>query len=193
MVQLAENTGADSVKFNIVQPSGRAQEGVRSPSIQDLIALGRYVDTELARRTSVRLFFDLPPAFRPLSRIARQDGCSMCGILGIIGVLPDGHYALCGIGEHVPELVFGSVETDSLGKVWNENKFLRTLRRGLPSRLSGVCSRCLMKEQCLGSCIAQNYHRTGNAWAPFRFCQQAEDIGLFPQSRLSELAAECSG
>ncbi len=192
MVRLAENAGAESVKFNIVQPSGRAalaNQGARSPAIRNLINLGRYVDTQLAPRARVRLFFDLPPAFRPLSRIADEDGCGVCGILGILGVLPDGHYALCGIGRHVPELVFGSVENDSLEKIWHENPFLQALRKGLPERLEGVCGRCLMKAQCLGSCIAQNYLRSRSPWAPHWLCQEAANSGLFPKSRLTECAA----
>ena len=59
-------------------------------------------------------------AFRPLSKIFTGPA-GRCGIFGIIGVLGDGKYALCGIGETVPELVFGHPETDKLVDVWNDN------------------------------------------------------------------------
>ncbi len=187
LVRLAESLGAGSVKLNIIQPSGRGEK-VRNASdgleVAELIALGRWVDTDLAKTSPLDLHFDYPMAFRPLSRIARAEGCGICGILGILGVIPSGRYALCGIGEQVPDLVFGRVGGHSLARVWNDNAVLNDLRAGLPHRLGGVCADCLMKHQCLGSCVAQNYYRDGNLWAPFWFCEQAEKAGLFPSTRL---------
>jgi hypothetical protein len=46
-----------------------------------------------------------------------------------------------------------------------------------------------MKVQCLGSCVAQNYYRSGNLTAPYWFCQQAYEMGLFPASRLKSVPA----
>jgi radical SAM protein with 4Fe4S-binding SPASM domain len=84
----------------------------------------------------------------------------------------------------VTDLVFGEVGKDPLGVVWREHTILEALREGLPERLEGVCSRCLMRGRCLGSCVAQNYYSTGSLWAPFWLCEQAEGAGLFPASRL---------
>ena len=83
-----------------------------------------------------------------------------------------------------PELVFGEVGKANLEEVWRENVILKALREGLPGRLEGICSRCLMKRRCLGSCIAQNFYSKGRLWAPYWFCEQAEEAGLFPPSRL---------
>ena len=196
VVRLAEELGASSVKFNIVQPTARGvrlHEKDEDLSILELIQLGRYVEMNLAPTTRLQLFFDSPLAFRPLSSMARGDGCDVCGILGILGVIPTGHYALCGIGEHIPGLVFGQVGADNLEEVWMEGEVLQELREGMPRRLGGVCSRCLMKHHCSGSCIALNYYRSGTLWAPFWFCQQAEDAGLFPASRLARVIAEEKG
>jgi SynChlorMet cassette radical SAM/SPASM protein ScmF len=187
IVPMAEELGAASVKFNVVQPTARGEklhEVQETLNIADLIALGRHVEQELAPKTNLRVFFDYPQAFRALNRIARGDGCGVCGILGILGVIASGHYALCGIGEQVPDLVFGEVGKDLLEEVWRGNAILKALREGLPERLEGVCSRCLMKGRCLGSCVAQNYYSKGSLWAPFWFCEQAEEAGLFPTSRL---------
>jgi SynChlorMet cassette radical SAM/SPASM protein ScmF len=193
VVRMAEKLGASSVKFNVVQPTARGErlhEKDEALSIAELIQLGRHVEMELAPTTKMQLFFDYPLAFRPLSCIADGDGCDICGILGILGVIPAGNYALCGIGEHIPELVFGKVEEDSLEAVWGEHQVLQELREGLPSKLEGVCARCLMKHRCLGSCIAQNYYEAGSLWAPFWFCEQAVDAGLFPASRLVKVIPE---
>jgi SynChlorMet cassette radical SAM/SPASM protein ScmF len=189
MVRLAEELGASSVKFNIIQPTGlgeKVQGRGQGLEIVELIELGRYVEKELAGRTELGLFYDYPVAFRSLKRISDGSGCSICGIFGILGVIPTGHYALCGIGEHIPELVFGAIGQDRLEEVWRENRTLRALREGIPSKLEGVCKCCLMKARCLGACIAQNYYRTGSPWAPFWFCEQAEEAGLFPLSRSAE-------
>jgi SynChlorMet cassette radical SAM/SPASM protein ScmF len=187
VVRMAEELGAESVKFNIIQPTARGEKLYESEGALDIariIELGRWVELTLAPTTELRLVFDYPHAFRPLSRIASGDGCGVCGVLGILGVIATGSYALCGIGEQVPELVFGQVGIDSLENVWRDSRILKELRAGLPGLLEGVCGRCLMKHRCLGSCLAQNYYRTSNLWSGFWFCEQAEAAGLFPQTRL---------
>lgn len=187
IIKLAEQLGASSVKFNVVQPTARGErlaEQNETLSVQELIDLNRWVQDELSQTTKLRLFFDLPMAFRSLGRIASGDGCSRCGIMSIMGVIPSGHYALCGIGEHVPELVFGKIGEDPLETVWRESPVLNQLRSSLVEKLDGVCGRCLMKAVCLGSCVAQNYYRSHDLFAPFWFCEQAERDGLFPTTRL---------
>ena len=187
MVRMAEVLGATSLKYNVVQPTARGEklhENQETLGIAELIALGRHVEQELAPKTKLKLVFHYPPAFRALQHIANGDGCATCGIFGILGVIASGKYALCGIGEQVPELIFGEVGKDKLEDVWRENTILRSLREGLPGRLEGVCGRCLMKSRCLGSCVAQNYYSKSSLWAPFWFCEQAEEAGLFPASRL---------
>lgn len=103
-----------------------------------------------------------------------------------LGVIPSGQYALCGIGEHIADFVFGNVGEDALARIWANNPLLNDIRNGLPKNLSGICSRCLMAGSCLGSCITQNYYRDGNLWAPFWLCEQAESLGMFPSTRLKD-------
>jgi SynChlorMet cassette radical SAM/SPASM protein ScmF len=187
IIGLAESLGAASIKFNMVQPTARGEklhEIQESLDIHQLIELGHTVEQRLSGWTKLKLYYDYPMAFRSLSHIAGGQGCSVCGIKGILGVIADGRYALCGIGQQVTELVFGRVGEDPLDKIWLENTFLKSLREGFPENLGGVCSRCLMKGRCLGSCLAQNYYSSGRQWSPFWFCDQAERAGLFPESRL---------
>jgi SynChlorMet cassette radical SAM/SPASM protein ScmF len=193
MVHMAEELGADSVKFNVVQPTARGEKMHKDQetlNIADLIALGQHMEQVLAPKTKLKLFIYYPQAFRALHRIASGDECGACGIFGVLGVIASGHYALCGIGEQVPDLVFGQVGKYLLEEVWRENAILKALREGLPERLEGVCSRCLMKRSCMGSCVAQNYYRKGSLWAPNWFCEQAEEAGLFPASRLATLPTQ---
>ncbi|MDD8025699.1 MAG: SynChlorMet cassette radical SAM/SPASM protein ScmF [Acidobacteriota bacterium] len=187
IVRMGEELGAHSVKFNMVQPTARGEklhEALETLTIGELIRLGRHVEEELAPKAKLQVLIDFPRAFRALRGIARRDGCGACGIFGILGVIAGGSYALCGIGEQVPELVFGRVGKDRLEDVWRDNAVLKALREGLPERLEGVCGRCLMKRGCLAQCVAQNFYRKGSLLAPNWFCEQAEEAGLFPASRL---------
>ncbi len=189
VVRLAESLGAGSVKFNVVQPTARGESLHKRGEVLDireLVALGQWVERELSKTSAIRVIFSHPPAFRPLSRMFGDEGCgvSRCGIFGILGVLFDGSYALCGIGETVPELVFGKAGRDPIERVWNESPVLNQLREELPANLKGLCTRCRMRQLCLGECVAQNYYSTRDLFSTFWFCRQAEAAGLFPESRM---------
>ena len=188
IVRLAECLDAGSVKFNIVQPTARGEkmhESGEALDIEELVDLGEWAENTLSAATNLNLYYDHPIAFRPLGKMFGEngDGCGVCGILGILGVLANGSYALCGIGEMVPDLVFGHGTTNPLADVWNESLVLVELRKGLPQRFEGICGDCLMKGLCLGSCLAQNYYQNMNIWAPYWYCQDAWNRGLFPETR----------
>ncbi len=191
LVRLAESLGAGSVKFNLMQPSGRGEEMHKEGealTIEELVELGRWVETELSEKVNIRLHYSHPHAFRPLGKMFGDtgDGCGTCGIFTILGVLADGSYALCGIGETVSDLVFGYIDKDPLKEVWENNKILNEIREGLPQKLEGICGDCLMKGMCLGYCIAQNYYRYKSFWAPCWYCETTKKVGLFPESRQIE-------
>jgi SynChlorMet cassette radical SAM/SPASM protein ScmF len=190
MVRLAESLHVSSVKFNILVPTQRAEqlyEAGEALSIEDFIKLGQWVENTLSKSTSLALHYSHPIAFRPLSNLFGNSGsCGVCNILGILGVLADGTYALCGIGENVPELTCGNAAKVSLKEAWEHSSFLCELRKGMPVRLEGVCGECINKNICLGGCIAQNYYRSKNLWAPYWYCDEARRKGLFPTGRLRE-------
>ena len=190
MVRLAESLGAASVKFNIIQPTGRGEK-VREASdgldVAELIELGRWVDMELAQTTPLKLHFDYPLAFRPLSRIASENGGGTCGILGILGVLAHRplrpvRHRRAGAGAGVRP---GGRRSAGRG-CGGRTAVLNELRAGLPDRLGGVCGRCLMKQRCLGSCVAQNYYQTQTLLDSHWFCQAAGQANLFPFSRRTD-------
>jgi len=187
LVKLAESIGAGSVKFNPVTPTARGQklhEMGEALSVEELLELGRFVDDDLQPRSKIRLIYAYTAAFRSVRNIKNRPNLSGCGIFRSIGVLGTGKYALCGIGESLPEFVFGDARTDSLKEIWNHTPLLNEIRAGLPSKLTGVCSDCVLKEGCMGSCIANNYNFYKDLFAPHRYCQTAYETGLFPKSRL---------
>ncbi len=138
MVRLAESLGARSVKFNLMQPTARGEKMHRAGEAlptEELVRLGGWVEEHLSPLTPLKLIFHQPLAFRPLGRMFGEqgDGCARCGILGIIGVLANGSYALCGIGEVVPELIFGHVETTPLKDVWENHPFFLRSEKEFPA------------------------------------------------------------
>ncbi len=197
LVALAEEIGAGSVKFNIVQPTARGErmhEQGETLTIEELLDLGERFERELEAKAKVRLIYSHPHAFQPLSHMFGQngDGCGRCSIMTILGVLGDGSYALCGIGESVPELIFGHAAADPLEKVWKETPILNEIREGLPTRLEGICGDCVLKGMCLGSCVAQNYYRDRNLFAPFWYCEEAKRLNRFPESREGRKNERCA-
>ena len=186
IVRLAEKENCESVKFNLVTPTARGEimhDAGETLTIKELIDVGAWVENTLEPSTKLRVVYSHPEAFRPLSKIfGRSSG--RCGIYSIIGVLGTGKYALCGIGESVPELVFGHAAEDKLADVWNNNHILKDIRENLPKNLKGICKDCLMKNNCLASCIAMNYYRHRDLMAPHWYCEEAHKAGLFPASRI---------
>jgi radical SAM protein with 4Fe4S-binding SPASM domain len=83
----------------------------------------------------------------------------------------------------MPELIFGHAGRDELETVWRQAPLLQELREGLPDRFKGICGECLMRSLCQGRCIAQNYYRRRDVWAPHWFCEEADRQGLFPETR----------
>ncbi|MCU0553828.1 MAG: SynChlorMet cassette radical SAM/SPASM protein ScmF [Syntrophales bacterium] len=187
VVDLAESLGASSVTFNLAQPTGRGAalfDDGEFPEIRDLIELDGLV-RELSRRTPLALSYTLPPAFKPLGGFlgAAGRGYGACGILSVLGVLSDGSLGLCGAAEGMPELIFGHAGRDDLEAVWRHAPLLEEIREGLPDRFKGICGECLMRSLCQGRCIAQNYYRRRDVWAPHWFCEEADRQGLFPEAR----------
>lgn len=186
MIKLAVELKAGSIKFNLVQPTSRGEkmhQAGKTLTIQDLIALGDWVDNILAAKYDIRIHYHRPIAFKPMGKLFGGNGLGKCNILGIIGVLATGVYALCGIGESVPELIFGDAKKDSLKAVWENHAILNEIRSGMPEKMEGICKECILKHYCLGSCIAQNYYSTKNLWSGFWFCEQANHLNLFPATR----------
>jgi SynChlorMet cassette radical SAM/SPASM protein ScmF len=186
LVRLAEEMGAGSVKFNLIQPSGRGEamaERGQTLDIHRLVELGRWVEGDLQKRTALRLHYSWPMAFYGLRRLMNDGSCT-CGIFGVLGILATGHMAMCGIGVQIPELCYGMLGVDRVAEVWCDHVTLLALRRSLPDDLEGVCGRCILRQRCLGNCVAENYHQARRLTAAYWFCQQAEQADLFPTARL---------
>jgi SynChlorMet cassette radical SAM/SPASM protein ScmF len=188
LIHLAEELGAGSVKFNLIQPSGRGEvmtERGQTLGVPELIELGKRIEGQLQKETRLPLIYSWPMAFQSLHRFL-VDNTGNCGIFNVLGILSSGEWAMCGIGVQIPELCYGIIDKDDLATIWNSHPMLLKLRQELPAGLEGVCGECIFKNKCLGTCVANNYLLTNSLSGSNWFCQSAVDLRIFPITRLRE-------
>lgn len=191
LVRLAERLGVQAVKLNFVHSTGRGAVMERQGEtlgVDEILSLAAWVEQDLSRRTPLDVRFNHPLAFQPEAWSGDSRTCDGSHALGVLG---DGHYSLCGMGENEPDLIFGDAARDPLEQVWREHPVLREIREGFPRRLGGVCARCKVRNRCGGHCLAQNYHDAKDLWSGYWFCEAALAQGLFPPEALvdAELAS----
>lgn len=185
LVQLVQRLGASSVKLGIIQSSGRGElmtDREQVIDFEELFSLGDWIENDLQPKSSIPVYFNWPMAFYSIKKLLNFSGYS-CNIYNILGIISTGHMAMCGIGTLVPELCYGLLGKDSVADVWINNSILNDLRGLIPGKLEGICGECILKNRCLGACTAQNYHISNSIVSPYWFCKQANEMGLFPQSR----------
>lgn len=184
LVEWSEKVGCGSVKFNLLQPSGRGMQMKKRGEwldIDQLIKLGRWVERDLQKKVSIQLHFSWPMAFRGVSQLLGSQG--ICNIHQILGVLASGELSMCGIGTQVNDLIYGQLGKDKVREVWVSNPLILAIRDKISDGLEGICINCIHRNICLGNCLAQNYLASKRFTVPFWFCQLAEENGLFPFSR----------
>jgi len=185
LISLSKDLGASSLKINPLMPCGRGQAVFAEAENLDpseLILLYRMIEQDWVSHEDVQIIFDLPIALRSIREIKRR-GIIECRIMNILGILANGDFSICGIGQTVDALRMGHIQRDSIETIWRHNPILADLRRDLPGRLKGICGRCIFRFQCLGSCRANAYAMTQDFFAPFFLCEASYESGLFPDSR----------
>lgn len=185
VIRLSEKLGASSLKINPLIPCGRGKEvfsNNHNLELEELLHLYHMVEKQWSLKKDLSIIFDLPVAFRSIEEIKHR-GIVECRILNILGILSNGDFSICGIGQTVHELRMGNLTRDSIGEIWRNSQILKDLRKSLPGKLKGICEHCIFKFQCLGACRANAYALTGDLYAPCFLCQESFDSGLFPSSR----------
>jgi SynChlorMet cassette radical SAM/SPASM protein ScmF len=184
VIEMAKNLGCGSVKFNHIQEIGRGEHFIKENGLKvsEIINLYHSLENGITPKASMRIHFDIPFAFYSIRKLL-NDNLGTCTIKNILGILSTGEFSLCGIGVTVPELIYGNIKKDSLREVWCHSPGLIRLRHQIPQQLEGICGQCLHKDVCLGSCVANNFYTAGKLNAPCKFCETAENLGLFPESR----------
>ncbi|MCX6689170.1 MAG: radical SAM protein [Methanoregula sp.] len=190
LVSLAVAHKAASVKFNPVTRTGRGinmHERGEALDSTEYIELSRYVNEELRPKATIPVILPMPPALTPFSELWRTKGKNCdCGVSGILGILGSGEIALCGIGQTIPDLVYGHLGVDSIREIWLNNPVILGLRKDLQnvSDYPGICGSCIHARSCRTGCVANNYGYCGKLVAPSRLCDEAARQGVFPTSRV---------
>ena len=184
IIGMAEDLGCGSIKFNHVQKMGRGERYAEELGlgVSELINLYRSVENYFIPRSKISIHFDIPFAFYPIRKLL-NDRLPRCNVRNILGMLAGGELSLCGIGVTIPELIYGQIGEKSVKEVWCYSPGLTRLRDQVPSKLEGICAQCFHRDICLASCVANNFHMTGRLNAPFQFCESADALRLFPESR----------
>jgi SynChlorMet cassette radical SAM/SPASM protein ScmF len=187
IADLAADLGARSLKLNPVTAIGRGldmEERGELLELDEVLALAREVELGRYDVPGLSIHLALPAAFLGLDAIRRQ-GLNNCGVMDLLGVLPDGSLSICGIGEEDKHLVFGHVRQTGIETVWTGSPELEAIRREIRRWPTGICVRCLVRKYCIwGYCRAEAYARYGSLSAPAPFCQECYEAELFPASRL---------
>lgn len=190
LVRLAAEHKAASVKLNPVSRTGRGitmYEKGESLDFKESLALTRYVNEDLRRKSPIPVVLSMPPALMPFDELWRSKGKTCdCGVSGILGILGTGEIALCGIGQTIPELVYGQLGKDSIRDIWLSHPVILALRRDLDTfrDYPGICGSCIHARACRTGCVAHNYTHCGKLVAPNWLCEEADRQGVFPKSRM---------
>ncbi|MDD1694928.1 MAG: hypothetical protein LUQ71_09410, partial [Methanoregula sp.] len=111
-----------------------------------------------------------------------------CGVAGILGIIGTGEIALCGIGQTLPELVYGRLGETSIRDIWLNNPVIQGLRKDLADAANypGICGNCIHARTCRTGCVANNYGYGGKLVSPPWLCDEAARRDVFPKSRMKE-------
>jgi len=185
VTRLAVRLGAGSLKINPITPiSGGAKmhQQEETLAVDDLLTLARWVAGGLQPHSAIPVIFSLPIVFAPLKQLI-ADASPWCAIHNILGIVENGDISFCGIQCVEKKLVMGNINTHAIAELWRDNALLNRMRELVPKCLEGICARCFFKKRCLGYCRACAYHQDEKLTGPYWLCQQAFDMGLFPEAR----------
>jgi len=127
------------------------------------------------------LMTTLPPAFQTTGNAAT------CGWSeSFLSVLANGDVALCQGLYGFDEAKAGNVRDESLARLWAESELFVTTRAWTGAELHGICGNCAVAMTCRGLCRANAISIYRDVRAPYPFCQQMYDAGLFPADMMSD-------
>lgn len=163
-----------------IQPLGRGKnvDDLRLDISQTLDIINRFYSLkEYHDKIEIgALHSTIPPAFMPLDSL-NFNACNW-GI-GLCGIMPDGSVTLCSPAFEEMELIAGNLYEKSLSDIWfNSDLFSEKF---VYPELDGVCGKCLFKNYCRGMCRVFAKATYGSNKAPYPFCQEMYNAGLFPE------------
>ncbi|MFZ4856794.1 MAG: radical SAM protein [Desulfuromonadaceae bacterium] len=185
-VSLAKSLGASFIKVNFINSIGHAETMVKNGLLLDVSEFIDFFKRTDSDELTDFVFFNIPIAFKKIRRVSKEMDYK-CNICGVVGVLSNGDVSICGVGNLKDDLILGNIRSNSLLEIWQNHPLFQQLHRDIPANLGGICSKCMFKRQCLGSCVVNTYNATGSFNAGYPFCEEADRLELFPRHRLVEV------
>jgi radical SAM protein with 4Fe4S-binding SPASM domain len=102
-----------------------------------------------------------------------------------LALLPDGSVSFCAYCMSEDSMIAGNIRESCLEDIWEKGLIFEQCQK-IESSLEGVCSLCIFKKYCQGSCRAWAYDRYGSLYAPYPLCQELYEKGFFPEQYLLE-------
>jgi SynChlorMet cassette radical SAM/SPASM protein ScmF len=173
-------------KINVVNTLGRAK-GMRKKGLLFEAAELPKVCEEIAgladRFPIIKLHVD--PVFFSFKNLMKKISCGgFCGYTSSLSILANGNVSICSLGKQVDRYIFGHVSQIDVKNVWENNPFLKEVHEDVHLRLKGICSNCIFRKECAGSCRAEALTAYGDFFAPASRCQEYYESGNFPGSKL---------
>lgn len=183
--RLVSDLGMSRVKLNCVHGDGRGEDMEANNETLDVNSKLELFDSleDLEQETGVKFQIAIPLSLRPMKKL-KSHFCGGCNVVNTLGLLPNGDFALCGIGLTTPELRFGNHKDISVSEIWNGNSMISDIANGLPDQLEGACGECVFKTQCRGGCRALAYVNGGSLMSPDSMCQWAKENNMIQKSRI---------
>ena len=181
ILNLCKEFRVRSLKINFISEIERGKKMKKENNllpIEEILSLNNSIENQSFKQYPFSILTNLPPAFRKIKKI-RETG--RCGIFSILGVLANGDISICGIANSLPELVCGNIKNSRLKDIWEKGTVFATIRKDIPSKLEGICSRCILKSFCLGQCRADSYYKYKDFKKSFDFCEEAFTKEMFPK------------
>ena len=187
IIEVGKNLNVDSHRLILnLNPSGRATKHLCSSisfkeTLDVIDEVKKHECYDESRKKTPNIYTTLPAAFQTTNSKYFNTcfwGINLCTVLSNLNV------AICGSGYTKSSLIAGNLEEMSLTEIWNNSSVFKNIRNQRANNLKGVCANCIFVEDCRGLCRAQSVAVYDDVYAPYPFCQDAYNEGVFPEEYL---------
>jgi len=179
------NSGNNVLSFSILAPIGRGKEMAEelANSFDQHLKAYRLI-VENLKSYDGHILMKVPPATIPVGYMQHMINNPKVKFLvscrfPLLGILPDGALSVCAMTGRTATLILGHLYKNNLADIIAQK--IEPLREPYRSaQLEGICSDCIFKASCLGSCRAYAYMETGSFRGAHPLCEALDRAGLFP-------------
>lgn len=140
-----------------------------------------------------KVVLHIDPAFFSFKNLMSKYSCGgHCGYKSSLSILANGSVSICSLGKQFDKYIFGHVSNIDIKDIWQNHPILTDIHESTYTKLKGICSNCIFRQQCLGGCRAEALCVYGDFFGPHPRCQDYYDSGKFPKSHLINQNKESS-